>query len=350
MVQRWPFDVGDAPRIQKLLNALDVLRGAGLDRRAVLRASAALALLAASARFARYGRAAAEPAAASGDAFVEEIAPGVYAHSGQVALATPENGGDHANMGFVVGKEAVAVIDTGGSNRVGTRLREAVRSKTDLPIRFVINTHMHPDHVLGNGAFEADETTFVAHHKMARGLSARADRYLAVYKEEMGAEAFAGTRVVLPTQGIEDATTLDLGGRTLLLTPRPTAHTDNDLTVRDEETGTVFLGDLLFAQHVPTIDGSIRGWLSVLDTLSEEPADRVVPGHGPAAMPWPEAAQPLRRYLNVIADGVREMIADNRTLSDAVGTVGNSEKDAWELFQDYNGRNVSAAFAELEWE
>lgn len=318
-----------------------------LDRRALLvRAASFVALLALPIR-ARPGLAAPH---ATGSAFVLEIAPGVFAHHGEVAVATPENAGDHANMGFIVGDEAVAIIDTGGSARVGAKLREAVRTVTDRPIRYVINTHMHPDHVLGNGAFEAEGTTFIAHHKMARGLAARSERYLAVYKEEMGAEAFHGTKVVLPSRGIDAPTTLDLGGRDILLTPHPTAHTDNDLTVRDNKTGTVFMGDLLFADHVPSIDGSILGWMSVLDTLVAEPAERVVPGHGPASMPWPDAAKPNRDYLQVVADGVRKMIADNRTLSDATKEVGLSEKSAWDLFDAYHGRNVSTAFAELEWE
>ena len=324
-----------------------VLAGLSLDRRALLKAAASFAALLSLPLMARSGLA---DTKAGDHAFVVEIAPGVYAHEGEVALATPKNAGDHANMGFIVGDEAVAVIDTGGSFRVGGQLRAAIQAVTDRPVRYVINTHMHPDHVLGNGAFEAEGTTFVAHHKMARGLAARAERYLAVYEQEMGAEAFAGTKVVLPTHPIDRPTTLDLGGREIVLTPRATAHTDNDLTVRDTTTGTVFLGDLLFAEHVPTIDGSILGWMAVLDALAEEPADRVVPGHGPVSMPWPDAAKPNRHYLEVIADEVRKMIADNRTLSEATASVGLSEKRAWKLFEDYHGRNVSTAFAELEWE
>ena len=319
------------------------------DRRALLLAASSLAALAALPAGFRTGRAGATPGA-SPHPFVEQIAPHVYAHRGDVAVATRENAGDHANMGFIVGREAVAVIDTGGSAKVGGRLREAVRAVTDLPIRYVINTHMHPDHVLGNGAFEAEGTTFVGHHKIARGLAARAERYLAVYEQDLGPEAFAGTKVVIPSRLIDATTTLDLGGREIVLTPHPTAHTDNDLTVRDTETGTVFLGDLVFAEHIPTIDGSILGWMAVLDTLAAEPAERVVPGHGPSSMSWPDAAKPIRHYLEVITGEIRTMIADNRTLSEATQSVGLSEKGAWELFDTYHGRNVSAAFAELEWE
>jgi quinoprotein relay system zinc metallohydrolase 2 len=317
-----------------------------LDRRAALRLSAAAAL---AAGVLKTGPA--WSATTPGDApFVSEIAPGIYAHKGHVALYNPGNAGDISNAGFIVGRDAVAVIDTGGSARVGAHLHEAIRAATQLPIRYVINTHMHPDHVFGNAAFEADQPAFVAHHKMARGLSARAERYLAINKEAIGEEAFAGTKIILPTLPILETTKLDLGDREIVLEPQKTAHTDNDLIVRDSRTGTAFLGDLLFSEHVPTLDGSIVGWTAVLDTLSATPAQRVVPGHGPPSMAWPDAAKPIQHYIQVITDEIRVLLKEDRTLSDAVATVGLSEKGAWKLFDDYHARNVSAAFAELEWE
>jgi hypothetical protein len=67
-------------------------------------------------------------------------------------------------------------------------------------------------------------------------------------------------------------------------------------------------------------------------------------------MPCPEAAKPLLRYLDRLATDVRGLIKDGRTLSEATASAGLSEKDAWLLFEDYHARNVTAAFAELEWE
>ena len=146
------------------------------------------------------------------------------------------------------------------------------------------------------------------------------------------------------------STTLDLGGRSLVLETQRTAHTDNDLTITDTATDTLFLGDLLFSVHVPTLDGSIKGWLALLDDLAQKKAARVVPGHGPYAMELPDALTPEQRYLATIAADVRKLIKDGKTLEDAIKTAGFSERDAWKLFDHYHVRNVTAAFAELEWE
>jgi quinoprotein relay system zinc metallohydrolase 2 len=281
---------------------------------------------------------------------VSEVAPGVFVHHGRYEVQSHENRGDIANASFIIGDEGVAVIDTSGSAVMGRELRDALRAVTSKPIRYVINTHMHPDHVFGNVAFKVDNPTFVGHYKLARGLATRAESYLTANREMMGEDVLAGTEIILPTLAVKEPTTLDLGGRTLVLEAEPTAHTDNDLIITDTKTDTLFLGDLLFSVHVPTLDGSIRGWLALLDKLAQRKAARVVPGHGPKTMQLPQALEPEQRYLATIAADVRRLIKEGKTLPEATKTAGFSERDAWKLFDQYHVRNVTAAFAELEWE
>lgn len=289
-------------------------------------------------------------AAAAQAVRMTEVAPGLFVHQGVHATFNPQNAGDICNLSLIVGRDAAAVVDTGGSAHVGQGFLAAIRAITDKPIRYVINTHMHPDHIFGNAAFTAEKPVFVAHHKMARGLAARAERYLAINKGLLGEEAFAGTEIVMPVEHVKEPRDIDLGERVITLVPRPTAHTDNDMTVFDKSTGTLILGDLLFSEHIPTLDGSITGWLKLIDVLRQEKAERVVPGHGPASMSWPQALDPLERYLRRIADDVRAMIKDNKTLSDATKTAGQAERDKWLLADEFHVRTVTAAFAELEWE
>jgi hypothetical protein len=110
------------------------------------------------------------------------------------------------------------------------------------------------------------------------------------------------------------------------------------------------LGDLLFSGHIPTLDGSIVGWLKLIPELMNEKAQRAIPGHGPKSMPWPDAILPEQRYLETIARDVRTLIKDGATLEQALKTAGQSERGNWQLFAELNGMNVTAAFTELEWE
>jgi quinoprotein relay system zinc metallohydrolase 2 len=280
---------------------------------------------------------------------VTEVADGIFVHTGTTALMTRGNEGAIANIGFIVGDDAVAVVDTGGSVQEGRRLLAAIRRITAKPIRYVVNTHAHPDHVFGNAAFARDGTTFVGHRNLPRALSLRGPHYIEAFRAIMGEELIADVRLIAPTRLVDGEDTLDLGGRALRLRAWPAAHTDADLTVLDQRTGTLVAGDLVFLDHVPVLDGSIAGWLKALDELAGIPARRVVPGHGPVA-PWPDALASERHYLQRLAQDVRGLIARGTMLETAAATAAGSEKPRWSLFEEYNARNATAAFSELEWE
>lgn len=280
---------------------------------------------------------------------VDEVAPGVFVHRGTIEQWQPGNGGDIANLGVVVGSRCAAVIDTGGTPALGQRWRAAVARITPLPVCYVIDTHAHPDHVLGNAAFAGPDTQFVASAKFNAALGAREPFFRNALARDFGI-AVTHEQIVYPTIAVDGTRELDLGDRVLVLQSWPTAHTDNDLTVFDRKTRTLFASDLLFIGHLPVVDGNLRGWLRTLAALAKIDAARVVPGHGPVSNDWPGATQAERRYLEVLLNETRAALKAHRTLSQAIESVGGGATKGWQLVDLFHRRNVTAAFAELEWE
>ena len=281
------------------------------------------------------------------DFAVENPAPGVYVHYGQQELPTRANAGDIANVGFVVGARCVSVIDTGGTYAVGRALRGAIRRVTPLPVCTVVNTHGHPDHVFGNAAFVADRPEFVGHARLAEALQRRGPNYLNALNRDLG-DVADSTTIVSPTRAIATTGEIDLGGRVLTLRAWRTAHTDSDLTVFDATSGTLWLGDLLFVGHVPVVDGNLRGFLATVDDIAAIDAKIAIPGHG-RALAWPDALAPEKRYLEALRTEVRAAIKAGRTLSQTLAASGG-DSGGWLLFDEFHRRNVSAAYAELEWD
>lgn len=290
------------------------------------------------------------PLAAHAEPFkVEQAAPGIYVHHGVHRDINAGYGGDICNISFIVGNKGVAVVDTGGSPKVGAQLRAAIRKVTTLPVLYVINTHVHPDHSLGNAAFKNDHPSFVGSAKLAAIMAQRKDAYLRNEPGWVGADA-AGTEVIPPTLPVESSLTLDLGGRSLQLTAYPTAHSGSDLTVFDSTTRTLLTGDLLFIERTPSIDGDLKGWLQVIAQMRDVPAAAVVPGHGPVTKDLRAALDDEERYLTRLLEDVRAAIKQGRSMEQTIDQAVQPERDKWVLFDVVNRRNVSLVYPVLEWE
>lgn len=278
-----------------------------------------------------------------------EVASGVYVHQGIHALPDRHNHGEIANIGFIVGERCVAVIDSGGSPAQGRALKAAILLKTKVPICHVINTHVHPDHIYGNVAFKEPGVTFIGHKKLAQSMATRAPYYLdkAARDLDIGLKA---VDFISPDKSVDSTLDLDLGGRKLTLKAHGPAHTDNDLTVFDDKTKTLWLADLLFMGHVPVVDGSLSGWLKELEVLKKLEAKLAIPGHGPVSAEWPKAAEAETRYLESLKKEIADYIQRHKTLEQAMAEVGHSARADWQLFDEFHKRNVASSFAQMEWE
>lgn len=289
---------------------------------------------------------------------IENLSDGIYVHHGVHVDIDDGYHGDICNASFVVGNKGVAVIDTGGSFKIGTQLREAIRKVTPLPVLYVINTHVHPDHIYGNAAFlpsnpQEAKPEFVGHEKLANTMELRKEQYAKLNAKLLGDDAY-GSELVKPTISVKINQTpsviLDLGGRTLTLTAHPVAHTNTDLSVMDSKTSTLFTGDLLFVERTPVLEGDIKGFINEIEQLKTSHPKQVVPGHGFVPKDWLAAFNNEQRYLNILLTEIRASIKKGESMESAMNTVAASEKDKWLLFEIANRRNVNTIYPALEWE
>ncbi len=278
-----------------------------------------------------------------------EVAQGVYVHQGKPLYIDHHDGDDIANIGFIEGERCIAVIDTGGSVSIGARLRQTIRATSSLPICYVINTHIHYDHILGNLAFKQDSPEFIGHENLKEEINQNRAFFLSAFKANLGADP-TDASIIGPDVLVSDSLELDLGGRIITLSAHPVSHSYTDLSVYDKKTETLWLSDLLFVDAIPVLDGSLRGWLNIIESLKAQQAKQVIPGHGRVSTTWPQVMSAQEKYLKSLLNETRAEINKGAFMEDVIESVGSDEKNNWLLHEHYHKRNVTRAFTELEWE
>jgi len=280
---------------------------------------------------------------------LDQVADGIYLHSGVHVEFTDPQHDDIANIGFIVGNDCIAVIDTGGSVTIGQQLLLSIREISNLPICYVINTHVHFDHILGNLAFKNEDAQFVGHIKLIDAIEQSRDFFLEQSKNDLG-PAPNRNSIVGPNLGVDKTMELDLGNRLIRLTAYQTAHSNTDLSVLDLKTNTLWTGDLVFRERIPALSGKLKGWLTVLEALQNEAIDLAIPGHGTTSDDWPQTYAAEEAYLTMLLNDTRKAINKGQFLEEAVSSIGKDEKQDWLLHEQHHSRNVTKAFTELEWE
>lgn len=208
----------------------------------------------------------------------EKVAEDTYVFIGAMENFSFDNHGAISNTSFIVTEDGVVVIDTGPSRLYGEAMRAAIGQVTDKPVVQVYITHAHPDHFLGNNAFEnvpigALQGTIDAARQIGGDLAANLYNLVGA--------AMRGTSAVVPTQTVKDGDTAAFGSHTLELIGAD-GHTTADLMVLDTSTGVLFTGDIAFHDRAPTTpNANIDRWHKTLAATEERDFKVLVPGHGP---------------------------------------------------------------------
>ena len=285
------------------------------------------------------------------DLSFKEIQPGIYVHQGEHLDVDHGYHGDICNIGFIIGDQSVAVIDTGGSLKIGRQLLKAIREKTSLPISYVINTHVHLDHIYGNAAFINENPIFVGHSELPKAMLLRKEFYETTNQNFLNIPPEESIQIPPSLLiSVNKPQEIDLGNRKLRLEAFPSAHTNNDLIVVDMNTKTAWLADLMFTERTPSMDGDIHGWINALEKIEKSNYEVIIPGHGTPPTNNNKAIRKIKSYLELLRNEIRQAIDDGMDLQDALDTIARSEKNKWELFDVQNARNINMVYPIMEWE
>jgi cyclase len=251
------------------------------------------------------------------------------------------------NAGFVIGDDGVLVIDTFQDPRPAKAMLAEIRKLTPLPIRFVVNTHYHLDHVNGNDVFAAAGATIVAHRNVRAWMRSENIKML---DPPVTAEKKARVQsLTLPTVVHDSHLDLYLGSRRINVRYYA-GHTGGDSVVSVADAHVVFCGDMLWKEHVPNlIDASTKAWIESLDAMQKDYGPSTwVPGHGGIANA--QDVLTFRKYLADLRDGVRREQAAGKSgdaLVQALLPSLKSNYGKWSFFGDYAAAGIQQTAQEL---
>lgn len=236
--------------------------------------------------------------------------------------------GAGGNMALCVGPQGALLVDA-EYGRLADRIRATVDSLAGgVPLRVVLNTHYHGDHVNGDSAMAANGAIVVAHDEVRRRMGV--ERHDAAF----GSTTPAYAEVFRPTITFRDSITLHVGAQECRVVHVPPAHTDGDAFVRFLPADVLHTGDLFFNGMYPVIDvsagGSIGGMIREADRLlgMVGPGTRIVPGHGPLADR--AALERFRAMLATTRERVARLVREGRTLEQIVAARPLADLDpAW---------------------
>jgi len=288
----------------------------------------------------------------------------------------PLAGGVHAlygrggNVGFLVGPDAVLVVDSQYKD-LAPGIVKKIASVTDKPIKYLVNTHHHGDHVGGNATFQPI-AVILAHHNVRKRMLASPAEILRDYPARLEEARKAGNEarvksleeqidwarkvkveeIPAPVLTFESEVRVYVGGETIHVFHTPPAHTDGDAVVFFEKANVVHMGDIFFNKVVPFIDvaggGSAKGYLTAIDlVMARVPASvTVIPGHGEVT-----DLAGLKAFRQYIADVID--VAQKAKLAGKSKEAFLKEVDlpAYKSFDGYDRRfkdNAAAAYDEAK--
>jgi cyclase len=267
-------------------------------------------------------------------------------HNAFAVIPVP-GGGAGSDAGFIIGDDGVLVIDTFVNANAARILLAEIHKLTPLPIKYVVNTHYHIDHVSGNGVFAEAGAVIIAHRNVRDWIHTENLKFYGANitpAQKASVEALTGPGLVY-----DQRVDIYLGARHIGVRFLP-GHTGGDSVVFDPESNVVFCGDLFWRRTLPNlIDASTQPWIETLDAMIQaHPTAAFVSGHGDVG-----TIDDLKAFRGYLAD-LRQWVGEAR----AKGMTGDAIVDAvvpkikekygeWGAFSNFSKTNVQQTAAEL---
>ena len=281
----------------------------------------------------------------------EQVADRVWFAQGVAALGSPANRNFISNAGFIVSDDGVVVIDALGSPALAEELLAEIRRVTSQPVRYVVVTHYHADHIYGLQAFKAAGATILAHSAGRDYLNSdTAQKRLEASRLELGPWVDDKTRLVPADRWLDqDETRLRVGSHDILIRHVGPAHTPEDVVVFVPKLGVLFSGDLFFRGRIPFVgQADSRLWIASLERLIDYKPRVVVPGHGPTSTDPMADLVMTRDYLVYLRQTMGEAARNLEPFEDAYARADWSRYEKMPLFRAANRMNAYNTYLLME--
>ena len=290
-------------------------------------------------------------AAQGGKPLARNVAPDVWYVQGEAAMGSAANRNFISNAGFVVTGDGVVVIDALGSPTLAEELIAEIRRVTAQPIRYVIVTHYHADHIYGLQAFKAVGATIVAHQTGREYITSDTARLrLEASQQDLFPWIDETTRVTPADRWLgAQQTTLRVGGVDFLIRHVGPAHTTEDLVVFVPKRGVLFAGDLVSQGRIPFVgQADSRQWIASLTQLQGIKARLVIPGHGPVSTNPAADLALTRDYLVHLRKSMGDAARDLEPFDEAYAKTDWSRFEKLPLFKAVNRMNAYNTYLLME--
>jgi glyoxylase-like metal-dependent hydrolase (beta-lactamase superfamily II) len=281
---------------------------------------------------------------------VQPVAEGVWYVQGEAALGSSANRNFISNAGFVVTRDGVLVVDALGSPALAQELLAEIRRVTPQPVRYVVVTHYHADHIYGLQVFKDAGATIIGQQGGRDYLVSDTARLrLQASRDELFPWIDDATRLVPADRWLSAGQVLEMGGERFVIRHAGPAHTPEDLVVMAESRGVLFAGDLVFRGRIPFVgQADSSHWIAALGDLLALRPRIVVPGHGPLSLDPVPDLQTTRDYLAYLRQTMGRAAQEMQPFDEAYAATDWSRFAGLPLFRVANRMNAYNTYLLLE--